>query len=828
MKQKLFGRLAAAAVLLLGAASASAHDFEVDGIFYNKEDWNKTASVTYKGDSEYAYSNEYSGAVTIPSEVTYEGTTYSVTAIGTSAFRDCSGLTSVEIPNSVTEIGFYAFSYCSGLTSVEIPNSVTSIGCEAFSYCRSLTSVEIPNSVTYIGNRAFYGCNSLASVVIPNSVTSICESAFYGCSSLTAVSIGDSVTEIGYQAFYGCSILKSVEIPNSVTSIGNYAFQSCSSLESITVKSGNTVYDSRDNCNALIETATNTLLCGCKNTIIPNSVIEIGSSAFSNCSGLTSVAIPNSVTKIGSYAFYGCSGLTSVAIPNSITTIGECSFSGCSGLTSVEIPNSVTSIGVGAFDGCSSLTSVEVPNSVTSIGEYTFDGCSGLTSVGISNSVTTIGYAAFRNCSSLKSVEIPTSVTKIGNSAFSGCSGLTTVAIPNSVTEIGQFVFSGCSGLKSVVIPNSVTEIGLQAFDGCSGLTSVVIPNSVSSIGDSAFSGCSNLKLVFYNATNSTSSGIVFDTWYCTFVIGENVTKLPDNLYYSWQSCTVVSHADVPPVISANTFGSATVYVSSAAYPDYFIDDVWGNMTIRRIETPVASIALNVEDTQIGTNGSSQLTATITPADATMKTLYWSSDNPKVARVDQNGKVQGLSNGVATITAMAIDGSGVVATCHVTVGEIIAETLELDPAEITIAPYASAVITPIYTPTGISNTNFEWTSSNEGVARFKKNDNGTITVLGIADGEAIITCHTTDGSDLTATCTVTVGTGTGVEGVSSTAAKVRGENGMIRVEGAEDARVEVFNTAGVCIYSGTDTEIYVPQRGLYVVKVAGIATKLAL
>ena len=251
-------------------------------------------------------------------------------------------------------------------------------------------------------------------------------------------------------------------------------------------------------------------------------------------------------------------------------------------------------------------------------------------------------------------------------------------------------------------------------------------------------------------------------------------------------------------------------------------------MTIQRIVTPVTSIALNVEDTHIGTNASAQLTATISPADATVQTLFWSSDNPKVARVDLNGKVQGLSDGEATITAMAIDGSGVVATCHVTVGEIIAETLELDPAEITIAPYASAVITPIYTPAGISNTNFEWTSSNEGVARFKKNDDGTITVLGISDGVAIITCHTTDGSDLTATCEVTVGTGTGVEGVSSTAAKVRGENGVIRVEGAEGARVEVYSASGVCIYSGTATEVPVPQRGLYVVKVAGRATKLAM
>ena len=269
---------------------------------------------------------------------------------------------------------------------------------------------------------------------------------------------------------------------------------------------------------------------------------------------------------------------------------------------------------------------------------------------------------------------------------------------------------------------------------------------------------CDNLKIVFYNATNSTSDDTSYNPVFnksCTFVIGENVTKLPNQLFSS--SCTVVSHATVPPVISANTFDSATVYVSSAAYSYYFFADVWGDMRLNEIDKPVSSVALNVEETHIGTNSSSQLTATITPADATVKTLYWSSDNPKVASVDLNGKVQGLSDGEATITAMAIDGSGVVATCHVTVGEIIAETLELDPAEIAISINKWVVITPIYTPTDISNTNFEWTSSNESVARFKKNDNGTITVLGITDGEAIITCHTTDGSNLTATCTVTVG-----------------------------------------------------------------------
>ena len=234
MKQNLLGRLAAAAVLLLGAATATAHDFEVNGIFYNKDNGSKTASVTCKGYYYYDYVNEYSGAVTILSEVTYEGTTYSVTSIGSSAFRNCSGLTSVEIPNSVTSIGISAFCGCSGLTSVEIPNSVTSIEWFAFYGCSSLTSVEIPNSVTSIEWSAFDGCSGLTSVEIPNSVTRIGIYAFSGCSGLTSVEIPNSVTSIGSFAFEGCSGLTTVVIGNSVTSIGERAFYGCSGLTSVT------------------------------------------------------------------------------------------------------------------------------------------------------------------------------------------------------------------------------------------------------------------------------------------------------------------------------------------------------------------------------------------------------------------------------------------------------------------------------------------------------------------------------------------------------------------------------------------------------------------
>ena len=301
--------------------------------------------------------------------------------IGDYAFAGCDALTSITIPNSVTSIGDRAFRNCSSLTSVAIPNSVTSIGERAFGDCSALTSVTIGNSVTSIGHYAFEYCRSLTSVIIPNSVTSIGWGAFYDCNALTSVTIGNSVTSIEESAFSRCSSLTSITIPNSVTSIGNGAFQYCSALTSIVVESGNSTYDSRENCNAIIETATNTLIAGCQNTIIPNSVTSIRKRAFNSFRSLTSITIPNSVTSIGERTFGDCSALTSVTIGNSVTSIGDAAFGGCRSLTSVTIPNSVTSIGKRAFIQCSNLTSVTIPNSVASIGEWAFAYCSNLKTV---------------------------------------------------------------------------------------------------------------------------------------------------------------------------------------------------------------------------------------------------------------------------------------------------------------------------------------------------------------------------------------------------------------------------------------------------------------
>ena len=273
-------------------------------------------------------------------------------------FFNCSSLTSIEIPNSITDIDNSAFEGCINLKTITIPNNVESLGSNVFYGCSSLTNLSIPNSVTKIGPRVFENCTSLKGVIIPNNVTEIEYETFRGCSNLTSIVIPDGITSIGFNAFCGCK-LTSITIPKSVKNIGYGAF-CCESLNTIIVASENPYYNSQNNCNAIIETSTNTLVAGCKNSSIPYSVKNIWKYAFSNCTELASISIPNSVTSIGEYTFYGCSALSSVNMTNSVTSIGTFAFSGCTSLKKIVLPESLTSIGKKSFDGCTQLKNVYI------------------------------------------------------------------------------------------------------------------------------------------------------------------------------------------------------------------------------------------------------------------------------------------------------------------------------------------------------------------------------------------------------------------------------------------------------------------------------------
>ena len=423
-----------------------AYDAEIDGIYYNFNSENKTAEVTY----ERSFAGSYSGDIIIPEKINYNGVEYSVTFIGDDAFGFCTGLTSIEIPNSVTEIGERTFANCTALTSIDVDvNNKNYASVDGVLYDKNKTTL-----IRCPGGKVL--------IEIPNSVTSIGDDAFNGCAGLTSIEIPNSLTVIGSHAFSECTGLTSIKIPNSVTAIGSHAFYECTGLTSIE---------------------------------IPNSVTEIGSYVFEDCTGLTSIKIPNSVTEIGSYAFNGCTGLTSIEIPNSVTYIGNFAFSECTSLISViwnatrcKDFSSNTKIPFGT-----QIVSFTFGDAVEYIPAYLCYGMDKLTSISIPNSVTLIGDNVFEGCSSLSSVKW--NVKKYNDFSYKenlfATNPITSFTFGNDVERIPAYLCYNMTDLSSVVIPNSVTEIGASVFEGCGKMRTVEIGKGITSIGNKAFASCS-------------------------------------------------------------------------------------------------------------------------------------------------------------------------------------------------------------------------------------------------------------------------------------------------------------------------------------------------
>ena len=578
--------------MLCTLISASAYDFEVDGIYYNiSSEANKEVSVTFKE----KYLAAYSGVVNIPSSVSYNGATYSVTAIGPAAFEECSYLKGVTIPNSVTTVGYGAFYDCANLESLTIGSGVTNIGSNVISYTipkviwlgntRPNGYEKVKASVNYVSNNEFgvsnqkvypflssrfevdnvvyvpvspsertcdvIDCNyapSSTEIVIDSivnnrniqlKVLNVSPYSFYNNPKITSLKISNS-GNIGEKALYRCGALESVVASNN-GSIANDAFYECKSLKTVDLSNkGYVGNEAFYNCDAL-------------ESVTASNNGSIGNSAFYECKSLKTADLSNK-GDVGSSAFYNCSSLETATL--NINGVIEVScFGNCANLNSVKIGAQVTKIGDEAFKNNTSLQEIIIPDNITSLGTETFDGCSSLANVSIGKGISSLPYSLFSGCKSLASIVIPNNINSIGNYVFSGCSNLGDVTIEEGEPTLSlghndfSPLFSDCK-LDEVFIGRKLSystssSYGYSPFYRNTSLRSVTITNAETQIYDNEFYGCSNLQ---------------------EFACGNGITNIGQRAFSGCSALKTYSSGSKVESIGAEAFSDCTALTSFTSY----------------------------------------------------------------------------------------------------------------------------------------------------------------------------------------------------------------------------------------------------------------------
>lgn len=630
-------------------------------------------------------------------------------------FSGLSNLESVIIPEGVQHIGNKAFENCSSLKQISLPESLISIGSVYKGNPNDFSASEY-----FQYGRTFYGCTSLEEVKIPDNVEIIGYSTFYGCTSLSKVKLSKKLKEIAENTFYGCSSLKNIIIPKGVLEIGYSAFENCTSLENIELPDGLTAIGI--SVDHYFHTSGCYSFAGCtslKEVVIPDSVTGIGPRAFSGCTSLSKVKLSNNLAIIDEGTFSGCTSLAEIVIPDSVTKIRGKSdseyfggaFIGCTSLSKVKLSNNLTEIGIYTFLGCTSLAEIDMPDSVTEIDWSAFKDCTSLSKVKLSNNLTKIENRVFSGCTSLKEIAIPDGVTEIDYSAFSGCTSLQEITIPDSVTTVYDTAFSNCTSLESITIGSGVENLGNGWIDSCRRLADITVSPENSSF--------SSVDGVLFNKDGSSLLAYPIGNKRSAYTIPDGVEKVGAKAFYGCryiESLTILaSVTEIEASALGNCYDIRAVYYSGtreqwkevvigadnymfALINVHCADDTdctheWGEWKVvekataekeglekrtcslcnaeetRKIPkldiVKVTEIVLSDSEKTLTVGKSFTITATVKPDNAWNRTVTWSSSDPSIATVDENGTVTAIAEGEAIITAESAD--GVKAECKVTV-----------------------------------------------------------------------------------------------------------------------------------------------------------------
>ena len=519
---------------------------------------------------------DFSGCSSLTTVVIPEG----VTSIG--SFANCTNLTSITLPSTLTSFG--SFSNCTSLESIELPDAITELPDYpyAFQGCTKLKSIKLPQKLNIINGHAFEGCSSLATIELPNRVTTLGAYAFLNCTALTSIDLPRGIYSIEEKTFSGCTALKSVSFPKDLQSIKKYAFDECSSLETVEIP-GNVLaieYNAFANC-------------GIKHLVLGEGISKINDNVFNNCAQLSTIQFPSTMVHISGFSN---TGLTEINFPGSVQKIGTNAFSNCKNLTKIDLSKcaALDSIYNQAFLECKSLETVILPQGLKGLGKSAFEECNKLKYLTLSSTLDTIHTRTFYNCDSLRTVIIPEGVKRINASAFYSCDSLTTLTLPSTLEDLGADVFAE-AGLTKVTIPEGITTLPAGAFRECRKLESVILPSTLTKIearengwDSGAFYNCISLKTInFPQALTSIPSY----TFYGNSLESIELPGVTEIANYAFQGCSKLEHvifSSKLTTIGANAFnGCAFTSLELPASLKTIGEQAFYNYNVQRINTVI-------------------------------------------------------------------------------------------------------------------------------------------------------------------------------------------------------------------------------------------------